>query len=70
MAVKLHWFLGYSKRTACGIAAYKTSVENEYDTDRNTRIECADDQNKVTCANCQRVAMIGPHNPYRTRVRP
>lgn len=61
----MHWRLGYQNTTGCGILAYATNWEGEFDTAVNGRIECTILQKNVTCKNCKRAMMIG--DPYDNR---
>ncbi len=66
--MKVHWHLGYSNKTACGILAYKTAWVGEYDTDRGQRIECAvNGSDDVTCLRCQKVMLLGKWEVPETR---
>jgi hypothetical protein len=60
----IHWHLGYCKMTACGIRAYATTVAGEFDTPRNTRLECS---TKPTCRRCQKVMRLGEFDRFKTR---
>jgi hypothetical protein len=62
---KIHWFLGYSKKTACGMLAYPTDWRGEYDTPTCGRIFCAVDgrSEDVSCLRCQKIMMLGRWSP-------
>src|SRR5216684_3362638 len=62
-AMKAHWHLGYSKKTACGMLAYPTSVSGEFDTPTSNRIDCAIRPKDVTCARCKKVMLLGKWAP-------
>lgn len=58
--MKVHWHLGYSNKTGCGILAYKRSDSGcEADTVSGGRIEYTGRENDVTCKSCRRVMLIG-----------
>ena len=58
--MKLHWHLGYSNKTACGILVYPTKMAGEYDTAANGRVLCKTlNCEVVTCERCQKVMRLG-----------
>ena len=57
--MRIHWHLGYSNKTACGMLAYPSDVTDEFDTPTNNRIECTKEERLVTCRNCQKVMRLG-----------
>lgn len=59
--MKIHWHLGYSNKTACGILAYEAIAQDEYDTVAGGRIECSGDEKKVDCKSCRRVMLLTPN---------
>ena len=60
---KVHWHLGYSNKTACGVLAYTTNVQDEYDTVGGGRVECSGHEKNVTCASCRRVMLLDTYPP-------